>query len=153
MAKFKTLSRGTQIVLVAGPLLLLSLFFTWQNVEVDYGPAGVATASLDGFDAWGLLLALLALSTVTLVTLRNLADVDMSDDISWEKIAFGLGTATAAVAVVKSLTDAGSSWASYGFVALAVAVGVGTYLDWAATRRGRREPVLARKRRGIRSAA
>ncbi len=153
MAKFKALSRGTQIVLVAGPLLLLSLFFTWQNVEVDYGPAGVATASLDGFDAWGLLLALLALSTVTLVTLRNLTDVDMSDDISWEKIAFGLGTATAAVAVVKSLTDAGSSWASYGFVALAVAVGVGTYLDWAATRRGRREPVLARKRRGIRSAA
>jgi len=153
MAKFKALSRGTQIVLVAGPLLLLSLFFTWQNVEVDYGPAGVATASLDGFDAWGLLLALLALSTGTLVTLRNLTDVDMSDDISWEKIAFGLGTATAAVAVVKSLTDAGSSWASYGFVALAVAVGVGTYLDWAATRRGSREPVLARKRRGVRSAA
>ena len=91
MAKFKALSRGTQIVLVAAPLLLLSLFFTWQNVEVDYGPAGVATASLDGFDAWGLLLALLALSTVTLVTLRNLTDVDMSDDISWEKIAFGLG--------------------------------------------------------------
>ena len=152
MAKFKALSRGTQIVLVVAPLLLLSLFFTWQNVEVDYGPAGVATASLDGFDAWGLLLALLALSTVTLVTLRNLTDVDMSDDISWEKVAFGLGVATAAVAVVKSLTDAGSSWASYGFVALAVAVGVGTYLDWAATRRDH-EPLLERRRRGLRSAA
>ena len=153
MAKFKALSRGTQIVLVAAPLLLLSLFFTWQNLEVDYGPAGVATASLDGFDAWGLLLALLALSTVTLVALRNLTDVDMSDDISWERVAFGLGVATGAVAVVKSLTDAGSSWASYGFVALAVAVGVGTYLDWAATRRASREPMLARKRRGIRPAA
>ena len=76
----------------------------------------------------------------------------MSDDISWEKVAFGLGVATAAVAVVKSLTDAGSSWASYGFVALAVAVGVGTYLDWAATRRDH-EPLLERKRRGLRSAA
>ena len=59
MAKFKALSRGSQIVLVAGPLLLLSLFFTWQNVEVDYGRAGIATLSLDGWDAWGLLLALL----------------------------------------------------------------------------------------------
>ena len=58
MATFKALSRGSQIVLVAGPLLFGSLFFTWQNLEVDYGRAGVATISLDGWDAWGLLLAL-----------------------------------------------------------------------------------------------
>jgi hypothetical protein len=152
MAKFTALPRGTQIVLVAGPLLLVSLFFTWQNVEVDYGPAGVATVPLDGFDAWGLLLALLVLSVLTLVALRDFSDVDMSEDIAWEKVILGLGTATAAVAIVKSLLDAGSSWVSYGFVALAVAVGVGTYLDWAAARRERR-PLLAQKRRGIRPAA
>ncbi len=64
MAKFKALSRGSQLVLVAGPLLFLSLFFTWQNVEVDYGRAGVATMPLDGWDAWGLLLALLVMATV-----------------------------------------------------------------------------------------
>jgi hypothetical protein len=151
MAKFKALSRGTQIVLVAGPLLLLSLFFTWQNVEVDYGPAGVATVPLDGFDAWGLLLALLVLSALTLVALRNFSDVEMSDEIPWEKVIFALGAATAAVAVVKSLLDAGSSWASYGFVALAVAVGVGAYMDWAAARR-EHQPLL-QKRRGIRPAA
>lgn len=152
MAKFKSLSRGTQIVLVAAPLLLLSLFFTWQNVRVDYGPAGVATTPLDGFDTWGLLLALLVLSTLTLVVLRNLTDVEMSEDVAWEKVTLGLGAATAAVAVMKNLTDAESSWASYGFVALAVAVGVGTYLDWAEARKGRR-PLLAQKRRGIRPAA
>ena len=152
MAKFTALPRGTQIVLVAGPLLLVSLFFTWQNVEVDYGPAGVATVPLDGFDAWGLLLALLVLSVLTLVALREFSGVEMSEDIAWEKVILGLGTATAAVAVVKSLLDAGSSWVSYGFVALAVAVGVGTYLDWAAARRERR-PLLAQKRRGIRPAA
>jgi hypothetical protein len=152
MAQFKALSRGTQIALVAGPLLLLSLFFTWQNVEVDYGRAGVATVRLDGFDGWGLLLALLVLSTLTLLVLRNFSDVEMSEDFPWEKVVFGLGAATAAVAAVKSLLDAESSWASYGFVALAVAVGVGTYLDWAAARRKRR-PMLAQKRRGIRPAA
>ena len=58
----------------------------------------------------------------------------------------GSVSAILAVAVVKSLTDAGSSWVSYGFVGLAVAVSVGTYLDWAATRRSD-DPVLQRKRR------
>ena len=152
MAQFKALTRGTQIVLLAGPLLFGSLFFTWQNVEVDYGPAGVATTPLDGFDAWGLLLALLVLSTVTIVALRSLTGVEMSEDLPWDKVTFGLGIATAAVAVLKSLTDAGSSWASYAYVALALAVAGGTYMEWTASRRGSR-PLLAQKRRGIRPTA
>jgi hypothetical protein len=152
MVKFKALSRGTQTVLVAGPLLFLSLFFTWQNVEVDYGRAGVATMPLDGFDAWGLLLALLVLSTLTLVVLLNLTEVEMSTEIPWTTVTFGLGSATFLVVVLKSLTDAASSWASYAFVALACAVAVGTYLDWAAARR-EHKPILAQKRRGIRSTA
>ena len=150
MANFKALSRGSQLVLVAGPLLLLSLSFTWQNLEVDYGRAGVATMPLDGWDAWGLLLALLVTATVAIVALKNLTRVEFSDDVPWPKITLGLGMGTLAVAVVKSLTDADSSWLSYGFVGLAVAVSVGTYLDWAATRKSD-DPVLQRKRRGISS--
>jgi hypothetical protein len=152
MARFKALPRGSQIVLVAGPLLLVSLFFTWQYVEVDYGRAGIATISLDGWDAWGLLLALLVLTTVSIVALRSFAEDELSEDVPWPTITLGLGASVIAVAAVKSATDAGSSWLSYGFVALAGAVALGTYLDWAATRRGAR-PALARKRRGLRSAA
>jgi hypothetical protein len=152
MAKFKALSRGTQIVLVAGSLLFLSLFFTWQNLQVDYGQAGVATSALDGFDAWGLLLALLVLSTLAIVALRNLTDVEMSEDVAWEKVTFGLGVATAAVAVLKSLTDRDSSWLSYGFVALAIAVAVGAYMEWTESRRAGRPLLTSQKRRGIRSA-
>jgi hypothetical protein len=152
MAKFKALSRGTQLVLVGGPLLFLSLFFTWQNVAVDYGRAGVAKLPLDGWDAWGLLLALLVIATVVLVVLRTFTDVEMSEDVPWLTICFGLGVMVFAVAVVKNLTDAGSSWASYAFVALAGVVAAGTYLDWVAERRPARAP-LGRKRRGLRSAA
>jgi hypothetical protein len=152
MAKLKALSRGSKIVLVAGPLLLFSLFFTWQNVEVDYGPAGVAKLPLDGFDAWGMLLALLVLSAVSLIVLLNLTGVEMSSDIPWTTIIFALGAGTFLVAVLKSLTDAGSSWTSYGFVALAGAVAAGSYLDWAAARK-EHQPLLAPKRRGIRSTA
>jgi len=153
MATFKALSRGRQIVLVAGPLLFLSLFFTWQNVEFDYGPAGIATVPLDGFDAWGLLLALLVVGTVTIIALQSITDVEMSSDVPWAKVTFGLGAATFAVAVLKNLTDAGSSWASYGYVALAGAVTVGTYLEWAAARKDGKPLLTARKRRAIRSTA
>jgi len=153
MAKFKALSRGSQIVLVAGPLLFLSLFFTWQYVEVDYGRAGIATISLDGWDAWGLLLALLVLATVTLVGLQSFTEGELSEDVPWSKITLGLGAAVFAVAAVKNLTDAGSSWLSYGFVGLAGAVLVGAYLDWASAGRTTDRPALARKRRGLRSAA
>jgi hypothetical protein len=150
MAKFKALSRGTQLVLVAGPLLFFSLFFTWQNVAVDYGRAGIATMPLDGYDAWGLLIALLTIATVAIVVLDEFTNVDMPDDVPWATVTFGLGAAAFAIAIVKSLTDAGSTWESYAFVALAGAVAAGTYLDWKAARNAQ-QPLLARKRRGISS--
>jgi hypothetical protein len=152
MATFKALPRGAQLVLVAGPLLLISLLFTWQNIEVDYGRAGVAKMPLDGWDAWGLLLALLVLAAVVLVALVHLSDVDLTDGVPWPTVILALGIAVFAVAVVKNLTDAGSTPASYAFVALAGLVAAGAYLDWAAARRADR-PALARKRRGFSSAA
>ncbi len=151
MAKFKTLSRGTQLVLVAGPLLFFSLFFTWQNVPVDYGRSGIAKMPLDGYDAWGLLIALLTIATVSIVVLDEFTDVDMSEEVPWATVTFALGAAIFAAAVLKSLIDAGSTWESYAFVALAGAVAAGTYLDWAAARNAQR-PLVARKRRGISSA-
>ena len=137
MANFKALSRGSQLVLVAGPLLLFSLFFTWQNVEVDYGRAG-RDAAARRLGCLGAAPRPARHRDRGLVALGNLTDVELSDDVPWPKITLGLGMAILAVAVVKSLTDAGSSWMSYGFVGLAVAVAVGTYLDWAAARKSRR---------------
>lgn len=152
MATFKGLERGAQLVLVAGPLLFLSLFLTWQNIPVDYGRAGVAKVPLDGWDAWGGLLALLVVATVVLVVVRHLTDVELSDRVPWPTVTLGLGLAVAAVAAVKSLTDASSTIASYAFVALACVVAAGTYLDWVASRRAER-PALSRKGRGFSSAA
>ena len=43
----------------------------------------------------------------------------MSEDVPWETVTFGLGVAIFALAILKNLTDADSTWASYGFVALA----------------------------------
>lgn len=152
MARFLALSRGTQLVLVAAPLLLASLFFTWQNVPVDYGPAGVATMHLDGFDGWGLVLAVLLVLMLTLVVVMHTSDEDLVGSRSHTSALLGLGLAVAAVAILKSVTDAGSSLQSYVFVALAVAVAAGAALDWAAVRREAR-PAVARPGRGLSSTA
>lgn len=140
MAKFQALTRGAQLVLVCGPLLLLSLFFTWQDVTVDYGAAGTAKVPLDGWDAWGGLLALLVVGTVVLVAIRRLGEPEWAGQSRWSTATLVLGLAVAVVAALKSLTDANSSVASYAFVALACIVGAGAYLDWAAERRGARLP-------------
>ncbi len=152
MATFRALSRGSQIVLVAGPLLLFSLFLTWQHIEVDYGRAGVSTITLDGWDAWGLLLSLLVASTVTIVALESLTESSFRVTSRGRPSRSRSAAPSSRVAAVKSLTDAGSSWESYGFVALAGGVAFGTFLDWMASR-SEPEPVLAQKRRGLRSAA
>jgi hypothetical protein len=153
MGRFKALSRGTKLVLVAGPVLFFSLFFNWQTLKIDYGPAGIAEQPQDGWDAWGLLIAMLAISTITLVVLVRMTEVEMSEDVPWEKVTLALGVATFALAVLKSLTDANSTWASYGFVAAAGVLAVGTYLNWADTRTSQ-TPLLGRKRRrGFSSAA
>ena len=152
MERFKPLSRGTKLVLVAGPVLFFSLFFNWQTLRIDYGQAGIATQPQDGWDAWGLLIAMLVIATVTLVVLVDMTEVDMSDDVPWEKVMLGLGVAVLALAVLKNLTDANSTWASYAFVAVAGVLAVGTYMNWAETRTTK-TPLLGRKRRGFRSTA
>lgn len=153
MERLKALSRGTKLVVVAGPLLLISLFFTWQTVEVDFGPAGRADYPLDGWDAWGLLIALLVIAVVSLAVLVHVTDVEMSDDVPWETLTFGLGNGVFVVTVVKNVTDAGSSWASYVYVLLAVLVAVGTYLNWSQARAPEPPAVGYGRRRGLSSAA
>jgi len=153
MERINALSRGTKLVLVAGPLLFFSLFFNWQTLRIDYGPQGIANQPQDGWDAWGLLIALLVATTVVLVVLVHMTEVEISEDVPWETVSFGLGGATLALAVLKNLTDANSTWASYGFVALAAAVAAGTYFNWTETRPTRNPLLGRRKRRGFSSAA
>ncbi len=107
MAKFKAVSQGTQIVLVAGPLVVLSLFFTWQHVEVDYGRAGIAIMSLDGWDVWGLLLAVLVIATVVIVAIRAFSETELSENVPWPTLTFVLGLSAFGVALLKNLAGPG----------------------------------------------
>ena len=82
----KALSTGPKLVLVAAPLLFVSLFFTWQKLEIDYGPAGTRRAAARRLGLLGLLIALLTLGLRVLVVLAYLTDVELSEDMPWERL-------------------------------------------------------------------
>jgi hypothetical protein len=152
MERLKALSRGTKLVLAAGSLLFVSLFLTWQTVEVDFGPAGRADYPLDGWDAWGLLIALLVIAVVSLVVVVHLTDVKLPEDVPWNTLTFALGNAIFVVTVVKNVRDAESTWTSYVFVLFAALVAVGAYLNWSEAR-APEPPAVGYGRRGLSSAA
>ena len=130
MERIKGLSTGSKIVLGCGMLLFFSLFFTWQNLQVDFGRAGIATLELDGWDFWGALIGLVTLAVVGLVVVVHATEVEVSEDIPWEGVLLALGGSIFAVTLLKNLTDADSTWMSYLGLALAAGIVAGSYLDW-----------------------
>jgi hypothetical protein len=136
--RLKSLSRGELIMLVAAGLLLVDLFLTWQNLRVDFNAQGVATSPLDGWDAWGLLIALTSIALIAVVVILYATDVEVAEDVRWERWILVAAAALFALTLAKNLTDAESAWASYLGVVLAGAVLYGAFLDWAPTRQGRR---------------
>ena len=134
MDRIKGLSTGSKIVLGCGILLFFSLFFTWQNLQVDFGQAGIATLTLDGWDFWGLLVGLVTLTVITLVVVVHATEVDLSEEIPWEGLILALAGALLGLVLLKNLTDADSAWMSYLGLALSAGVVAGSYLDWSRER-------------------
>jgi hypothetical protein len=155
MERIKALSAGQTLVLVASPLLFVSLFFTWQKLEVDFGAAGQAEALLDGWDGWGLLIGLLALGLTVFAVVAFLTDVELSETVPWDRLLLAGGVAVLALTLVKNLLDADSAWASYAGVLLAALVALGAYETWAEAASERRSLLarFRRRRRGLSSTA
>jgi hypothetical protein len=128
MERIASLSTGTKLMLAAATLLFVDLFLTWQSVPQRYGGKFNFNQSVDAWDGLGLLLGLLTLSVLALVILRE-TDVELSPEIPWSRITFGLAVAMLVVSVLKNLLDAHSAWASYVGIVLAAVVVVGAYLE------------------------
>ncbi len=128
--RLKSLSRGEIVVVVAAALLVVDLFLTWQNLEVDFGPQGTATSKLDGWDAWGLLIALTSIGLIVLVLVVYVSEIEVSADVRWELWILVGAIALFVMTLAKNLTDADSAWASYVGVVLAGVVVVGASMIW-----------------------
>ena len=88
---------------------------------------------LDGWDALGLAIGLLALGLVALVIVVRVSDVEVSPDIDWELIVLALASAILLLVLAKNLTDRNSAWPSYLAVVLAAGGVVGAFLDLSQT--------------------
>ena len=129
MRRIADFGLGTKVLLGAGGLLLVSLFLTWQATPVDFGKNGTVTRGLDGWDFWGLVMALATLAVVILAVARE-HDDDLAFDPRVTRTVLALGCFVFVAAVLKNVRDTDSTWASYLGVLLAGLVAVGAYLDF-----------------------
>jgi hypothetical protein len=120
-------------MVAAGALLLTDLFLNWQTIELDFGPNSKVMQGQDGWDFWGLLVALLTLALLTIVAIRE-SDSELLLDSRWDRAPLILGSLIFVLVVVKNLRDADSAWASYVGVVLAALVAVGAFKEWSRNR-------------------
>lgn len=131
MDKFRALSRGAQIMLVAGVLLLVDTFLPWQDFgEGVIGEAAeqfgvdVSFSAWHGF--WGWMLGLLTLVLLAWIVVRILA-IDIPLPVSQTMIAALFGALILFFAVIKNLVDDESTLWSYIGVLLAAAIAYGAW--------------------------
>src|SRR5215216_4140021 len=102
MDKLTALSRGTQLMLAAGLLLLIDTFLRWQ--EVSASVAGIEVVSVGrnawhGF--WGILMCLLLIALLAWLIAR-IAGVRISLPVSETLLAAGLAALLFLFALLKN---------------------------------------------------
>ncbi|HMJ00242.1 MAG TPA: hypothetical protein VK488_10455 [Gaiellaceae bacterium] len=124
MDRLSALSRGMQLMLVGGVLLLIDTFFHWQSVTV----VGI-TASRSGWHGWGVLVGLLTIVLLVWLVAR-LAAADIKLPISDTMAGAALGSLIVLFTLIKVLADNEfrTVWAWIGLL-LAAVIAVGAWLE------------------------
>jgi hypothetical protein len=125
MDRFNALGRGTQVMLVAGVLLFVSLFFTWQDIQ------GAGVVEFNGWRGFlGVLLGLLTIVLIAWIVVRIVAPDVLRLPFSHALASAVICGAIVFFALLKLLSiidDDATVWAYVGFI-LAVLVGVGAWM-------------------------
>jgi drug/metabolite transporter (DMT)-like permease len=125
MPNLSTLSRGTQLLVGAGVLLLIDTFLNWWSV--DLGPISAGQNAWSGF--WGVIMGLALLALLALVIAR-VFDVKLPTELPEGQIIVGLGALIFVFALLKNLIDDYSTIWSYIGVLLAAGVAYGAWLRY-----------------------
>ena len=117
--KFKAMSVGEKIILIAGVLLFIVGFLPWYSVSFEFLGES-ASISVNGWQSpgaiWSMLAIVIGLAMATVVILRRLTNVSLPDNVggfSWPKIFFGGGVASLAFVLIKLANE--SSFMGFGF--------------------------------------
>jgi hypothetical protein len=128
MPNLSTLSRGTQLLVGAGVLLLIDTFLDWQSI--DLGPISAGQNAWSGF--WGIIMGLGLLVLLAWVIAR-VFDVKLPTGLPEGPIVVGLGALVFVFALLKNLVDDYSTIWSYIGVVLAAGVAYGAWLRFQET--------------------
>jgi hypothetical protein len=128
MDRFNALSRGTQLMLAAGVLLLVDTFLNWQKVSAKVAGVEIASASRNAWHGfWGVLLALLTIALLAWLVAAILGAMPKLP-VPETLLSAGLGAAILLCAFLKAITDDFSTvWAWIGVV-LAGLIAAGAWL-------------------------
>ena len=126
MNRLSALSRGTQLMLVSGVLLLIATFLPWQSFDLPEPFGEVNRSAWNGF--WGVVLGLLVLVLLAWLVAR-IAAVNIPLPVSSAMTAGVLGTLILFFAVIKNIVDDESTIWSYIGVLLAIGVAVGAWMQ------------------------
>ena len=124
MDNLKALGRGTQVMFIAAVLLLIVMFFHWQEVDTALGSFG--QNAWHGF--WGVVMGILTIVLVARIAAR-LAAVEVPIPLSFATTSFVLGILIAICAVLKLLTDDFRNFWAFIGVGLAIVVAIGAWLE------------------------
>jgi hypothetical protein len=127
MPNLAALSTGTKIVLGAGVLLFIDLFFAWQSIDLPDPFGSVSQNAWHGF--WGVVLGILVIALLVwmVIQIANV-NLNMTLPVSDAQLTLGLAVVIFLFALIKNLVDDYSAWASYVGVVLAAGVAIGAWL-------------------------
>lgn len=125
-------STGSKILLVAGLLLFIDLFFPWQGVDFgDFLGTDLGSANVSGFSGLGVLVALLVIAMLVWEGLLA-AGVNINlGTTSPALISAGLGFAVALFTIIAFLTKLDAiKWGAFVGLILALVIAYGAYMRW-----------------------
>ncbi len=130
MERLSALSRGRQLMLAGGVLLLIDTFLHWQEVSLSAPVLGIKVSA--GFTAWhgfwGVVMCVVLIALLAWIVAR-LAGVKIPLPVSETMVAAGLAAIVLLFAVIKNLADDYSTKWSYIGIVLAAVVAAGAWLE------------------------
>src|SRR5215208_5680312 len=129
MDRLTALTRGMQLMLVGGVLLLIDTFLNWQEVSVKVAGVTVVSAGVSAWHGfWGIIMCL-ALIVLLAWMVARLAGVKIPLPFSDTMLAAGLAGIVLLFALIKNLADDYSTKWSYIGIVLAAVVAAGAWLE------------------------
>src|ERR1051326_9594589 len=129
MDRLSALSRGMQLMLVGGVLLLIDTFLHWQEVSAKLGGVTIVSAGVSAWHGfWGVIMCL-ALIVLLAWLVARIAGVKIPLPVSDTLLAAFLTAIVLLFAVIKNLADDFSTKWSYIGIVLAGVVAAGAWLE------------------------